>query len=348
MAANLSPEYRAAEAEYKKAREPRERLTCLKEMLRTIPKHKGTEHLQADIKTRIKSLSEDLASPRKGGPARGGPAHVIRREGAAQIALVGPPNSGKSTLHARLTGSHTEVGPYPFTTQHPIPGMLPFEDIHLQLVDLPPVSADYLPSWIGNSLGPAHACLLVLDLADPECVDHIGAIRAGLKKKHVTLLEQWQDTGPDGGDDDDVPDPFAVRLPTVLVANKIDLLDSPEEELEVLAELLGIRFPTLAVSATTGQGLEQVAPTLFEGLGVVRVYTKAPGREPDKKRPFTVKRGETVHDVAMLVHRDVAATLKYARCWGEHTFDGQQVSRDHVVHDGDVLELHAAAVKLQS
>ena len=347
MPTNVSPEYKQAEVEYRQAREPRERLECLQEMLRTIPKHKGTENLQADIKTRIKSLSEDLASPRKGGPARGGPPQVIRREGAAQIALVGPPNSGKSTLHACLTGSHAEVGPYPFTTQHPLPGMLPFEDILLQLVDLPPVSADYLPSWIGSALGPAHACLLVLDLADPECVDHVEAIRAGLQKKHVTLLEQWHDPALDAAGDEDVPDPFAVRIPTVLVANKIDLLDSPEEELEVFAELLGIRFPTLALSATTGQGIELVAPLLFDGLGVVRVYTKAPGREPDKKRPFTVKRGDTVHDVAMLVHRDVAGTLKYARCWGASTFDGQQVGRDHEVHDGDVLELHADAVNLQ-
>ena len=118
MPANLSPEYKAAESSLRKARDPKERLEWLREMLRTIPKHKGTEHLQADIKARIKDLAEEFERARKGG-GHGGPALVIRPEGAAQLALLGPPNSGKSSLHARLTGSNAHVAPYPFTTQHP-------------------------------------------------------------------------------------------------------------------------------------------------------------------------------------------------------------------------------------
>ena len=176
MPANLSPEYKAAEANFRKARDPRERLECLREMLRTIPKHKGTDHLQADIKSRIKQLSEELAGPKKGG-ARGGPATVIHPEGAAQIALLGPPNSGKSSLHTKLTRSHAQTGPYPFTTQFPLPGMLPYEDIHFQLIDLPPVSPEHGAPWIANTLQPADACLLVVDLSDPACVDQIMALK---------------------------------------------------------------------------------------------------------------------------------------------------------------------------
>jgi hypothetical protein len=133
MPANLTPEYKAAEAAYRRARDPKERLECLREMLRTIPKHKGTDHLQADIKHRIKELTEELAGPKKGG-TRGGPVTVIRPEGAAQVALIGPPNAGKSALHARLTGSNAPSAPYPFTTQFPQPGMLPYEDIYFQLI----------------------------------------------------------------------------------------------------------------------------------------------------------------------------------------------------------------------
>ena len=182
-------EYKRAEAAYKQAREPKERLEGLREMLRTIPKHKGTEHLQADIKTRIKQLTEDLAGPKKGA-GRKGPSYTVRPEGGAQIALVGPPNAGKSSLHARLTGSHTDVGPYPFSTKLPVPGMLAFEDMHFQLVDLPPVSADYMEPWMANALQTADAALLVVDINDPDCVDHVQVIRRRLAERKKQLFEQ--------------------------------------------------------------------------------------------------------------------------------------------------------------
>jgi len=353
MSANLSPEYKKAEVEFKQAREPRDRLRWLREMLRTIPKHKGTEHLQADIKTRIKQLTEELTGPRKGG-ARTGPTHSIRPEGAAQVALIGPPNAGKSSLHVRLTGSQAEVAPYPYTTKEPLPGMIPYQDIYLQLVDLPPVSADFMESWYTNALRPADAALLVVDLSDPECVDHVAAIRDRLDQKRVTLEERWaglaageeraeparaEEAGSAGEGNEEVPDPFRIRLPTLLVANKSDL-DPDPDEVQVLEELLGVRFPALSVSAQTGAGLDAIGPTLFEGLEVVRVYTKVPGRRADDQRPYTVRRGDTVLDVARLVHKEIAESLKFARVWGSGQFDGQQVGADHAVQDGDVIELH--------
>src|SRR5437762_7712231 len=163
--ANLSPEYKAAEAAFRKSREPRERLECLREMLRTIPKHKGTERLQADIKARIKELGDEVDVGRRGG-GHGGPALVIRPEGAAQIALIGPPNAGKSLLHARLTASGAHDAPYPFTTQFPLPGMMPYEDIHFQLVDLPAIASEHPVPWLQATLQSAHAVLLIVDLAE--------------------------------------------------------------------------------------------------------------------------------------------------------------------------------------
>src|SRR6266571_6668428 len=121
MPANLTPEYKSAEAAFRKARDPRERLERLREMLRVIPKHKGTDHLQGDIKRRIKELSEELERAPKGG-GRGGLPLAIRPEGTAQLALIGPPNAGKSSLHARLTASGAQAAPYPFTTQYPEAG----------------------------------------------------------------------------------------------------------------------------------------------------------------------------------------------------------------------------------
>lgn len=340
MPANLTPEYKAAEAAFRRASDPKERLSCLREMLRAIPKHKGTEHLQADIKTRIKQLTDELAGPKKGG-ARGGPPTVIRPEGAAQIALIGPPNSGKSTLHAKLTGSNAHIGPYAFTTQFPQPGMLPYEDIHFQLIDLPPVSPEHPVPWLGNALQPADACLLVVDLGDPGCVEQVMALHEILAAKRVTLTERWGEMPVDEASENDLPDPFAIHLPTSMVAIKADQFPELHQELQVFQELTGLRYPVIAVSATEGTGLQQIAPWLFRNLGIVRVYTKARGRPPDKDKPFTVRRGQTVNDVAILVHKDFAQSLKYARLWGGGEFDGQQVGRGHRVADGDILELHA-------
>ena len=180
MPTNVSPEYKAAEADYRRAREPQDRLKYLREMLRTIPKHKGTEHLQADIKTRIKQLTEELTGPRKGG-ARSGPSHSVRPEGAAQVALVGPPNAGKSTLHARLTGSHAEAAPYPYTTKMPLPGMLPYQDVHIQLVDLPPISADFMEPWYMNALRSADAAMLINNQA-PRIITSLCILHLQLRK----------------------------------------------------------------------------------------------------------------------------------------------------------------------
>ena len=337
MPANLTPEYKAAEAAFRKARDPKERLDCLREMLRTIPKHKGTDHLQADIKRRIKEFSEELEAPKKG-PAHSGPSHVVRPEGAAQIALVGPPNSGKSSLHVRLTGSNAHVAPYPFTTQHPEPGMMSHEDVHFQLVDLPAVSPEHPVPWLATALQTVDACLLVVDLSDSACVEEVQAVHAVLREKRVTLTERWGDT-PGSGDAGE-EDPFALRLPALMLANKADLIADVDAEVQAFRELTGLRYPALAVSANTGHGLGEIGSWLLAHLGIVRVYTKAPGHPPDKHRPFTLRRGQTVEDVARLVHKDIARSLRYARVWGKSGFGGQQVGREHPLADGDVVELH--------
>lgn len=338
MPANLSPEYKAAEAAYRQANAPKERLERLREMLRTIPKHKGTEHLQADIKTRIRQLTEELAAGRKGG-ARSGPSHVVRPEGAAQLALLGPPNTGKSTLHDRLTGSRAAAGPYPFTTQLPQPGMLPYEDIHLQLVDLPPITAGYTAPWIVNALQPADAALLVVDVAAPDCLDRLSDLLAALASRKITLVPDWERPRTDAEDRSGFEDPFAIRLPAALIAARADQSPNVEEEVEVLQELVDVRYPSMAVSARTGSGLEALAGWLFRTLEVVRVYTKAPGRPPDFSQPFTVRRGDTVYDVARMVHQEIADRFKFGRLWRNAAANGRQVGRDYRVADRDVLEL---------
>jgi ribosome-interacting GTPase 1 len=305
----------------------------------------------------------------------------VRPEGAAQIALIGPPNSGKSLLHSRLTGSSSEVGPYPHTTTAPIPGMLAYEDIQLQLIDLPPIATDYMESWMPNALQLADAALLVVDLHVPGCVENVVAIRERLTEKRISLVDDWGERLPAGlicppaagqdegasGDEGGEPapdrsapdarrdtapasaaepegdialdDPFRTFLPALLIISKCDQGIDPEE-VDLLEELVGQSYPALCVSATSGEGLDKVGQALFYGLGIVRVYTKAPGKEPDTGRPYTVLAGGTVADVAALIHRDLAASIKYARVWGSAKFDGQQVGKDYRVCDGDIVELH--------
>ncbi len=339
MPANLSPEYKKAEQAFREASEDRERLLRLRDMLRTIPKHKGTEHLQADIKSRIKQLTEELAGPKKGA-ARTGPVHTLRPEGAAQVALLGPPNAGKSSLHVKLTGSRADVGPYPFTTHEPMPGMLQYRDVSFQLVDLPPISEDYMEGWFVNALQPADAALLVADISAPECIDQLEAVQSRLDDKRISLIEEWPGLNGDARPaPDDEFDPFRIRLPTLLVVNKIDLAPGPEE-VAVLQELLDADYRAVATSTVSGQGLDEIGEFLFRGLEIVRVYTKTPGRPPEMDRPFTVRRGATVLDVARLVHKDIAGSLKYARAWGSGVFDGQQIGPEHRLSDADVVELH--------
>ena len=338
MPANVTPAYKAAEAAFRRARDPEERLEWLREMHRTIPKHKGTEHIRADIKTRIKELTESLAGPRRTG-ARSGPPTVIKPEGAAQVALLGPPNSGKSALHARVTGSHSPSEPYPFATQLPQPGMMPVDDIHLQLVDLPSLAPEHPIPWIANALQPADCCLLIADLAHAGTIDRIQSLHGILAERNVHLVSRWPVYGDVLAGIDD-PDTFAVYLPTLLVVNKIDLEPSYKDDVVVFEELTGYTYPWVGVSAETGEGLEELGRWIISHLGIVRVYTKVPGQPPDMTRPFTLRRGHTVQDVAQLVHKDVARTLKYARVWGNASFDGQQVGPEHHIADGDVLELH--------
>jgi len=346
MPANLSPEYKRAEQAFRVAREPRERLECLREMLRTIPRHKGTERLQADIKSRIRDLTDEIGAPHSGTAHRHA-AHAVRPEGAAQICLIGPPNSGKSSLHAILTGSRAEIGPFPGTTREPRPGMVHFEDVAFQLVDLPPISQGRMEPWLAGLLQTADAVWLVIDLADPACAEQVLAVCAELAQRKITLTDRWpglnnpraMESAPSPEQTEDSLDALRDELPTLLVANKSDL-DPGSDEVSALEELAGVRYPAIAVSAKSGYALERLAPFVFEALGIVRVYTKPPGRPPDRTRPFIVRRGNTVSDVARLVHGDVARSLRFARLWGSGAFDGQQVGPDHSVADGDIVELH--------
>jgi ribosome-interacting GTPase 1 len=292
MPANLTPDYHRAEQRFREARTAGEKIAALEDMLRVMPKHKGTDHLQADLRSRLAKLRRE---PQKKG-ARGGFSYIIPSEGAGQVAVVGPPNSGKSSLVAALTRARPEVGEYAFTTREPTPGMMPFEDVAFQLIDLPPVSVQHVDPWVFDLV--RHADLVWLTLSATDALEGFDEVRRLLDARSIGLA-------PAGRPPDDVP-----------AAARVD---------------------RRALMVLTGSDLKR---RTFAAMEIVRVYTKQPGRPRERTPPFTLPRGATVADLALRIHHDVLAAMKFARIWGASAFDGQAVQKDHVLAEGDVVEIH--------
>ena len=330
MPANLTPQYKEAEDRFRKAGTREEKIEALREMLAIIPKHKGTEKMQADLKRRLAKL-EDEAPAKHGAAQRHDPGHV-RHEGAGQWVLLGPPNAGKSALLRALTHAHPEVAPYPFTTRAPLPGMMPFEDVQVQLVDTPAVTTQHTEPYMTNLVHNADGILLVLDVAGDGLEEALGVIQGLLERGRI--WPRGRDLPPDAP-------PFLRICPVVVTGNKCDLDDAEGTLASLVREAAGADLPFFAISAERGAGLEELRRTLFGLLERIRIYAKEPGKKADMERPFVLPRGATVHDLAHSVHKEIAERLRYARIWGAARFDGQQVDRDHVLSDRDVVELHA-------
>jgi small GTP-binding protein len=330
MAANLTPQYLEAEAEYKKAQTAEDRLACLKKMYSLLPKHKASEKLQADLKTKISEAKEEAERERKS-PKKAGVSYKVPKQGAGQYVLIGAPNVGKSRLLSRLTRAAPEVAPYPFTTREPHAGMMDWEDVRVQLLDLPPITADYMEGYVSSMVRTADAALLLVDLADDDGPFAAEAALDRLSQTKTVLVGQ-PPANPE--------DPTIQHIKTLLVANKMDL-PGAKERLEIVRELFASRFPIHEISAEHGQGLEELRTAIYRFLNVIRVYTKQPSKPPDLTSPYTCPVGSTLVELAALVHRDFAEGLKSARIWGTGVYDGQTVKRDHVLHDKDIVELHA-------
>jgi uncharacterized protein len=328
MPANLTPQYLDADKRFRQAKNAAEKISALEEMLALIPKHKGTEKMQADLKRRLSKAREEGQKKSKAG-ARGNSYHVPR-EGAGQVVLVGPPNSGKSALLAALTNAVPEVADYPYTTRKPLPGMMAFENIKIQLVDLPPIALEWTEGWVFALIRNADLVLLLVDLASDDAFDDVEQIRSQLATHKIRLMRQSIGDNPDEGE---------ITKRALLVGSKVDSQGASERG-TFLAELYATDLPVLTVSAVSDSNLDALRRALYDGLSVLRVYTKSPGKKPEVDAPFVLKQGATILDVAEAVHKDIAAALKFARVWGADKFDGQRATRDYVVHDGDVIELH--------
>ena len=327
MPANLTPQYLESEANFKQAKTTPEKIKALEIMMAVIPKHKGTEKIRGQLKSRMAKLKEELQ--RRPTLARAEQAFSIKREGAAQVVLLGPPNSGKSTLFSQVTHALSEVADYPFTTQKPIPGMMKFENLQIQLVDTPPIQLDHVEPGFSNLVRNADALLLLVDLTE-DPVFQVEILLEELKQMKIEIV---------GKDLIPALEEGWVSQKALLLGNKCDVKNAMEGYRALEARFRDA-FPLLPISAKGEMNFDEVKKEIYQLLDIIRVYTKVPGKEPDLTEPVILKKGSSVGDVALSVHKDFVAKLRYAKIWGSGKFEGQMVKRDYQVNEGDIIELH--------
>ncbi len=327
MPANLTPEYRKAEEWYRRAATDDERLLALEEMLRTIPKHKGTDHMRADLRRRLSKLKEAVAGPKKHGGKRVDVFHVPK-SGAGQVVLLGMPNCGKSSIVGMLSNARVNIADYPFATGLPTPGMAEYEDVSMQIVDMPPITADCAPPGAVGTYRGSDLIGIVIDLSG-KVSEQMSVCLDFLESHRLLIDEQTEETDGTGN---------ILGRKAFVICTKAD--SAKEGATEAVKRGCKGRFEIVRVSLETGQGLEELARKMFELLDVVRVYAKKPGKPADMKDPFTLTRGSTVMDLARSIHRELAEKLKSARAWGKNVHDGQNVHRTYELSDRDIIELH--------
>lgn len=329
MPANLTQQYRKAENAYRQAQGPEEELESLQLMLRELPKHKGTDKLQADLKQKISRAKLAIGVSGKTNKRTG---YRLPRQGAGRVIILGGPNAGKSQLLSSMTRAEPEVAEYPFTTHQPSPGMMPWEDVFVQLVDTPPITADVFDPDTQGLIRSSDLAVFLVDLANDEGVEYAGDALTKIQSTKTKL-------GPTTELD---PEDIGVSYTkTYLVPNKIDVPDW-KERLKIFHEFYDADFESFPISAAEKIGLDVLADAIYASLDVVRVYTKMPNRkEPDFEKPFTIKSGGTLLDVAQLIHKDLVKNFKHAKVWGSEVHDGTIVRGDYVVHDRDIVEIHS-------
>jgi small GTP-binding protein len=327
MPTNLPADYFNAEERFRSATTTEDKIKHLEEMMGTIPKHKGTDHLRADLRKKLSKLK--TAATSKKTSKKQVSAYHINKEGAGQIIIIGTTNVGKSSLVANQTNADPEISAVPFTTWSAMPGMMMIDNIQVQLIDTPPFSEEYIDPEFLNLIRRVDLVLIMIDLhAHP--VQQFEFVLQKLQENRIAPKHLEGKIEVEG---------FLLHVPTLVVVNKYDS-EEFEEHYQIFQELLGKEYPMVPVSVQTGHNMDTLKQTIFEKLNVIRVYSKAPGKDVDKTAPFVVEQGIQLGDFAGKVHKDFQEKLKSAKIWGTSAdFPGQMVSRDHVLEDEDVVEL---------
>jgi ribosome-interacting GTPase 1 len=221
------------------------------------------------------------------------------------------------------------VAPFPYSTWKPTPGMVSYENIQFQLVDTPPLTGEYLEPGMADLIRRTEILAVVLDLQS----DPLAAFEAILSRlENLRVFPEGFRFPPDLK-----KPPFIKKM--MVLANKVDQTRD-EEDYDIFRQLWDYALPCLSISVETGRNLKRFVEMIYEMAGIIRVFTKAPGKQPDYDQPFVMPRESTLEVLATRIHKDFVEKLKFARIWGKGVYDGQMVQRDYVLQEGDVVEMH--------
>lgn len=292
MPVNAGAEYFNAQKRYQEAKTLDDRIEALQEMIKEAPTHKGAEKLRAQLRKKLAQLKKEAMKSKKAGAK---PRFSIRKEGSAQVCVIGQTNCGKSSLLNALTNAKIEVADYEFTTKEPAVGMLDYDGVLIQLVEIPSTFDSEFSSII-------YSCDLILILIDSS-------------KDYSAQLDEL------------------IEFMNKKFDNKKALVVASKSDMKKIDG-------ALSISSKTGEGLEQLKKEIWSRLGLIRVYTKIPGKKRDKK-PITLKPGATVRNATRNVHKDLLKNFKFARIFNDTKFSGTKVGLDYKLRDLDVVEIHA-------
>ncbi len=331
MPANLPPQYYELEREFKAESDPSEKLRLAKELLAMMPKHKGTDKLQADLKAKISKLREQVegGAQKKGGARQTAAPDSITKEGAGLAILIGPPNSGKSSLLDALTNSKPLIADYPYTTREPMTGMMPYETIQIQLLDTPPISDESQESYLPSLIRQGDLIIMVVDVCNPGFEQRVKLIFDWLEEKRIKLVPSIPEK---------LEDTLNVYKRTIFAGHKF-LDEGGAEGIERLKQTYPA-FKIVPTSILDDTAMENFKQEIYRSLNIMRVYTKPVGKDPDFNDPIILKVGGTVEEAAFALHKDFARKLQFAKIWGQGKFEGQRVKNTYVLSDGDIIEFH--------
>lgn len=301
MPVNAGIHYQKAEQEFHEANTIPEKIMALQKMLATVPKHKSSENLQMELRSKLAKYKQLLEKERK--TKTGKRSTGIKKDGAATVCLTGLTNSGKSYILKKLTDAKPKIADYEFTTKQPEVGMLDYHGIKLQVIEIPAIVRDYNETENGSMflgiIRNADLIIFVIDISKPDYREQLKLLKDELNKNEISNK-------------------------IIVIGNKSNIPNS--------------KF--LSVDKLEDENVNELKDEIWNNLNLIKVYTKQPGKKPSYP-PLALKKDSAIKDLATFIHKDFIKNFRFARIWGKSAkHPSQGVGINHLLMDDDVVELH--------